>query len=144
MLEQKLSQIGGAAERGQAARRRLQASQQAGWGTHAEAWSDEDVRAARMKPPIEPTSAVRNVKLTFRTRRMPVAIWLHGLGCVCRNAPSPGDVLHKSDTRSPTIRNINLISIPTYSDVPSGASVFHLRRAELRSIASMEIAPIQS
>src|ERR1700741_2546118 len=33
------SEIGGAAERGQAARRRLQASQQAGWGTHAEAWS---------------------------------------------------------------------------------------------------------
>jgi hypothetical protein len=30
----------GAAGRGQAARRRLQASQQAGWGTHAEACSD--------------------------------------------------------------------------------------------------------
>ena len=37
---------GGAAERGQAARRRLQASQQAGWGTHAEAWSDVWCRTA--------------------------------------------------------------------------------------------------
>jgi hypothetical protein len=47
----KFSEIGGAVGRGQAVRRRLQASQQAGWGTHAEAWSHEDAPFRLMKPP---------------------------------------------------------------------------------------------
>src|SRR5262249_23015539 len=131
---------GGAAERGQAVRRRLQASQQAGWGTHAEAWSVEDGRSVRMKPPIEPTSTDRHVKTDVRAR----AESRCGVGCVAGDAPSPSDGRHETETRPAPIRKINLIRIRTYSDEMSQASVFHLPRARSQSNAYREIAPIQS
>ena len=135
------SKRSGAAERGQAVRRRLQASQQAGWGTHAEAWSVEDGRSVRMKPPIEPTSTDRRVKADV-CERAPSQV--RSSVAFAGNAPSPGDVRHQSDTCSHSIRNIKLIRFRTYSDETIPASGVHPPRAEWRSNACRGIAPILS
>ena len=111
----------------------------AGWVGDARGGLSLATAVPLMKPPMSPRARIDTSELTFERAETGAK-----LSCVCRNAPSPGDVLNTSDTCSSADSQHQFDpDSDLLRRVVSGVG-FHPPTTELRSIALMEIAPIQS